>query len=55
MTPEYERASSSFNVASTPACDMWSGLTIMRLSIIRVTTCAPRSVSPRVLQCGAGG
>ena len=34
---------------------MWSGLTIMSRFIIRLTRCRPSGVSPRVLQCGAGG
>src|SRR3954462_6837084 len=34
---------------------MWSGFTIMCRSIIDRTTWRPSSVSPRVLQCGAGG
>src|SRR3954453_10421073 len=55
MTPEYFRDSSSVSVASTPAWLMWSGLTIWCLSIIRRTTWRPSSVSPRVLQWGAGG
>ena len=55
MTPEYLRASSSVSVSSTAAWLMWSGLTIMCWSIIRRTTCLPSAVSPRVLQCGAGG
>jgi hypothetical protein len=34
---------------------MWSGLTIIPRRIISRTVCAPSSLSPRVLQCGAGG
>ncbi len=55
MTPEYLRASSRLSVSSTPAWLMWSGLTIMWRSIIRSMTWRPSAVSPRVLQCGAGG
>src|SRR3954467_8405873 len=55
MTPEYLRDSSSVSVSSTAAWLMWSGLTIMWRSIIRSTTWRPSAVSPRVLQCGAGG
>ena len=43
------------SVSETAFCDMWSGLTIISLSIIRFTVYLPRSVSPRVLQWGAGG
>src|SRR3954453_11032144 len=55
ITPEYLRDSSSVSVSSTPAWLMWSGFTIMCRSIIDRTTWRPSSVSPRVLQCGAGG
>src|SRR3954453_10674997 len=55
ITPEYLRDSSSVSVSSTAAWLMWSGFTIMCRSIIRLTTCLPSVVRPRVLQCGGGG
>ena len=55
MIPEYLRASASVIVCSTAFWLMWSGLMIIRLSIILRSRYLPRSVRPRVLQCGAGG